>query len=323
MTLTQVQLDDVRRRAEVAGDADVLALVDELQRLRTPTGDPGRAGYDAYGDARGWRVFSGAPMPTWEQQLEKTPDFAAAWVRAGQAERAVAYTLAAGCVTPSDADAVRKLAHPPASAAERMARVASLLREAGALSAEVLTDAEAEPGLRAVAEIASRMVVSESTALASLRCWQVRCELGPPSADMQPSSLLIWNAATTTQAALTSARAAARSHSSPALGSALAYLERTAELLAKAQRLDPVENEFPRQQGLRELTQASEEAGDYFGGPVVPVRAGDVWVDPSGVEWTASKPGAKTNVFIRSADGTLILADHPSTHGWRRKGDGA
>jgi hypothetical protein len=247
MTLTQVQLDDVKRRAEVAGDEDVLDVVAELERLRTPTGAPGRAGYDAYGDARGWRVFSGAPMPTWEQQLEKTPDVAAAWVRAGQAERAVAYTLAAGRVSPSDADAVRKLAHAPTSAAERMARVASLLREAGALSAEVLVDTDAEPGLRAVAESACRVTTSESTAMASLRCWQVRCELGPPPPDMQPSSLLIWNAATTTQVALTSARAAARSHSSPALGAAMAYLERTAELLETAQRLDPVEEESPRQ----------------------------------------------------------------------------
>jgi hypothetical protein len=58
------------------------------------------------------------------------------------------------------------------------------------------------------------------------------------------------------------------------------------------------------------------------------VREGDVWVDPSGVEWTASKPSGLTCVFLRQTASPnqsmgMVLADHPSTHGWRRKGDGA
>lgn len=261
--MTQVQLDDVKRRAEVAGDDDVLEAVSELERLRTPTGAPGRAGYDAYGDARGWRVFSGAPMPTWEQQLEKTPDVAAAWVRAGQAERAVAYALAVGCAAPTDADSIRKLAQAPATAADRMARVAVLLREASALLGEVVADADAPAELRAAAS--------------SIRSGMV--------------------------------------------GSGADGEEDVAALLDKVRQRYGQESE--RQKGLRELTQASEETGDYFGGPVVPVREGDVWVDQSGIEWTASKPGATTNVFTRTTEATLVLADHPSTHGWRRKGSGA
>lgn len=42
----------------------------------------GRVAYEAYGDARGWVVFNGAPMPTWNEQ---SIDLREAWEMAGLA----------------------------------------------------------------------------------------------------------------------------------------------------------------------------------------------------------------------------------------------
>jgi hypothetical protein len=42
----------------------------------------GKIAYDAYGDSRGWTVFNGAPMPTWEAQSQELRD---AWNAAAQA----------------------------------------------------------------------------------------------------------------------------------------------------------------------------------------------------------------------------------------------
>lgn len=44
--------------------------------------DLGEIAYDAYGDSRGWVVFSGAPMPKWEDQ---SPELRAAWSAAAEA----------------------------------------------------------------------------------------------------------------------------------------------------------------------------------------------------------------------------------------------
>jgi len=44
--------------------------------------DLGEIAYNAYGDNRGWVVFSGAPMPTWEEQ---SPELREAWDAAAQA----------------------------------------------------------------------------------------------------------------------------------------------------------------------------------------------------------------------------------------------
>lgn len=40
-----------------------------------------KVAYNAYGDARGWRVFNGGPMPIWEDQ---EADLQAAWRAAAQ-----------------------------------------------------------------------------------------------------------------------------------------------------------------------------------------------------------------------------------------------
>jgi len=42
----------------------------------------GKVAYDAYGAARGWVVFDGGSMPTWEDQ---TPELRDAWDAAAQA----------------------------------------------------------------------------------------------------------------------------------------------------------------------------------------------------------------------------------------------
>jgi hypothetical protein len=41
----------------------------------------GRVAYDAYGDHVGWVVFSGAPMPTWDETLDRIRE---AWRAAGE-----------------------------------------------------------------------------------------------------------------------------------------------------------------------------------------------------------------------------------------------
>jgi hypothetical protein len=38
--------------------------------------------YTAYGDCRDWKVFSGDPMPTWDEQQE---DLKQAWIAAAHA----------------------------------------------------------------------------------------------------------------------------------------------------------------------------------------------------------------------------------------------
>lgn len=48
--------------------------------------DLGKVAYDAYGEARGWKVVGGAPMPTWEEQSQELRD---AWSAAAQAVAAV------------------------------------------------------------------------------------------------------------------------------------------------------------------------------------------------------------------------------------------
>jgi hypothetical protein len=40
--------------------------------------------YTAYGDCRDWKVFSGDPMPTWDEQQE---DLKQAWIAAAHALR--------------------------------------------------------------------------------------------------------------------------------------------------------------------------------------------------------------------------------------------
>lgn len=42
----------------------------------------GQIAYEAYGNCRDWKVFTGDPMPTWEQQV---PELQEAWEAAAQA----------------------------------------------------------------------------------------------------------------------------------------------------------------------------------------------------------------------------------------------
>lgn len=42
----------------------------------------GQVAYEAYGDSRGWRVFSGDQMPSWDEQV---PELREAWEAAAQA----------------------------------------------------------------------------------------------------------------------------------------------------------------------------------------------------------------------------------------------
>ena len=44
--------------------------------------DLGKIAYDAYGKHRGWVVFDGSPMPSWEEQ---SPELCAAWTAAASA----------------------------------------------------------------------------------------------------------------------------------------------------------------------------------------------------------------------------------------------
>lgn len=228
-----------------------MKLTDQQVNQDGTTGAPGRVGYDAYGDARGWRVFNGGPMPTWEQQTEKTPDIATAWVAAGQAERAVAYALAADtannygspAVTSPLAERIRELAQPPANVAERMARLAALLREAGAIAGEVAADADAPAELRASAVAIHGGVfgnTGEPPTVTGLRCWEVRRKLGPLPPDARPTSAFLHEALLNTRSALANSRNAARSSSSLPLGRTLGLLEAAEQQLGAALKLDPV-----------------------------------------------------------------------------------
>jgi hypothetical protein len=46
----------------------------------------GKVAYDAYGESRGWKVYNGDAMPTWDEQ---SPELREAWDAAAQAVAAV------------------------------------------------------------------------------------------------------------------------------------------------------------------------------------------------------------------------------------------
>lgn len=45
----------------------------------------GRVAYEAYSAAVGGKSVRGEALPSWDEQVEKNPDVAAAWCAAGQA----------------------------------------------------------------------------------------------------------------------------------------------------------------------------------------------------------------------------------------------
>lgn len=52
----------------------------------------GRAAYEAYSDAVGGKSAKGEALPSWDEQVEKTPDVAASWCAAAQAVIAATFS---------------------------------------------------------------------------------------------------------------------------------------------------------------------------------------------------------------------------------------
>jgi hypothetical protein len=337
------------------------ALLDEVQRLRTPaSGNVGRSGFEAFYRER--EADGAGHMPAWKDFQRDATRLVYAWMSAGHAERAVAYAQAAQHIAARKtwvahdgrevlAGELRALERPPKDSAERLARISALLREAGALSVEVLADGDAPEEHRVHAEAIHKGIQEASDRderpnAAHLRCWDVRRKHGPTGDDVPPSSEALKGAQASAATALEMTRLAARRSSSAPLGRALGALETAQEQLAAAVNLDPApaapatvpvdpgwqpssgrvpfgRQPTPDVPPLAEDEKTPTEPSE----PLKEVSEGQVWLDRSGMEWKANPPDGDFYFFVRivketdEPDATLGtgMAEHPSTRGWRLK----
>lgn len=63
----------------------VTARKGKVDSAPLPGAGLGRIAYEAYSAAVGGKSVRGDALPTWDAQVEKNPDVAAAWCAAGQA----------------------------------------------------------------------------------------------------------------------------------------------------------------------------------------------------------------------------------------------